>query len=96
MTLIHERPPEVNDRTVPGHWEGDLIIGRGQSSAIGTLVERTTRYVRLIHLPHGWKTPQARNVLITTTAHIPSQLRRTLTWDQGREPTLHEDIEALT
>uniref|UniRef100_UPI003D75FA26 IS30 family transposase n=1 Tax=Streptomyces sp. Tue6028 TaxID=2036037 RepID=UPI003D75FA26 len=96
MTLIHERPIEVNDRTVPGHWEGDLIIGRGQGSAIGTLVERTTRYVHLIHLPHGWKAPQVRNALIMQTTHIPPQLRRTLTWDQGRELTLHEDIEALT
>lgn len=96
MTLIHERPIEVNDRAIPGHWEGDLIIGRGQGSAISTLVERTTRYVYLIHLPHGWKAPQVRNALITQTAHIPPQLRRTLTWDQGRELTLHEDIEALT
>ncbi len=76
MTLIRDRPIEVNDLTTPGHWEGDLIIGRGQSSAIGTLVERTTRYVHLIHLPHGWKTPQVRNALITQTAHIPTQPRR--------------------
>ncbi|WP_455713860.1 IS30 family transposase, partial [Streptomyces vinaceus] len=96
MTLIHQRPSEVNDRRIPGHWEGDLIIGRGQGSAIGTLVERTTRYVHLIHLPHGWKAPQVRHALITQTAHMPPQLRKTLTWDQGRELTLHEDIEALT
>ncbi|GAA3285781.1 IS30-like element ISBlo4 family transposase [Streptomyces lavendulae subsp. grasserius] len=96
MTLIHERPAEVNDPAVPGHWEGDLITGRGQGSVIGTLVERTTRHVHLIHLPHGWKAPQVRNALITQTAQIPPQLRRTLTWDQGRELTLHEDIEALT
>jgi IS30 family transposase len=96
MTLIHQRPAEVDDRTTPGHWEGDLIIGRGQGSAIGTLVERTTRYVQLIHLPHGWKAPQVRNALITQTAGIPPELRKTLTWDQGRELTLHEQIEALT
>lgn len=96
MTLIHQRPVEVNDRAVPGHWEGDLIIGANQGSAIGTLVERTTRYVHLLHLPDGWKAPQVRNALITQTAHIPPQLRRTLTWDQGRELTLHEDVEALT
>ncbi|MFW6690042.1 IS30 family transposase [Streptomyces sp. MAR4 CNX-425] len=95
MTLIHERPVEVNDRRQPGHWEGDLIIARGQGSAIGTLVERTTRY-HLIHLPHGWKAPQVRNALIGQTGHIPPQLRRTLTWDQARELTLDEDSEALT
>jgi IS30 family transposase len=96
MSLVCERPLEVNERRVPGHWEGDLIIGRGQASAIGTLVERTTRYVRLIYLPHGWKAPQFRNALITQTADIPTVLRGTLTWDQGREMTLHEDIAALT
>ncbi|WUW19281.1 IS30 family transposase [Streptomyces sp. NBC_01463] len=96
MTLIHQRPDEVNDRKIPGHWEGDLIIGRGQGSAIGTLVERTTRYVRLIHLPDGWKAPQVRNAIVTQTADVPLQLRQTLTWDQGRELTLHQDIEALT
>jgi IS30 family transposase len=96
MTLIHQRPAEVNDRAIPGHWEGDLIIGRGQGSAIGTLVERTTRYVQLIHLPDGWKAPQVRNAIVTQTAHIPPQMRKTLTWDQGRELTLHEEIEAFT
>ena len=96
MTLVHQRPAEVKNRTVPGHWEGDLIIGRDQGSAIGTLVERVTRYVRLIHLPKGWKAPQVRNALITQTADLPAQLRRTLTWDQGRELALHEEIEALT
>ncbi|MFD3683176.1 IS30 family transposase [Streptomyces sp. NPDC058613] len=96
MTLIHQRPTEVNDRVIAGHWEGDLIIGRGQGSAIGTLVERTTRYVQLIHLPHGWKAPQVRDALIAQTAGIPPQMRKSLTWDQGRELTLHEDIEAVT
>ncbi|MFE3262618.1 IS30 family transposase [Nocardia sp. NPDC059229] len=96
MRLIHERPVEVNERRSPGHWEGDLIIGGGQRAAIGTLVERNTRYLRLIHLPHGWKAPQLRNALVTQTADLPPELRQTLTWDQGRELTLHQDIEALT
>ena len=96
MRLIHERPVEVMERRTLGHWEGDLIIGGGQAGAIGTLVERNTRYLRLIHLSCGWKAPQMRDALIAQTADIPTQLRRTLTWDQGRELTLHEDIEALT
>ncbi|MER6809893.1 IS30 family transposase [Spirillospora sp. NPDC000708] len=96
MKLITQRPLEVNERRTVGHWEGDLIIGRGQGSAIGTLVERVTRYTRLIHLPSGWKAPQVRNGLILQTADIPTELRLTLTWDQGREMTLHEDIAALT
>jgi IS30 family transposase len=96
MTLIASRPAEVSDRAIAGHWEGDLIIGRGQGSAIGTLVERSTRYVMLIHLPRGWKAPHFRNALITQTAGIPAVLRKTLTWDQGREMALHEDIAALT
>jgi IS30 family transposase len=96
MTLLAERPLEVDERRTLGHWEGDLIIGRGQGSAVGTLVERVTRYVRLIHLPHGWKAPQVRNALITQTADLPETLRQSLTWDQGREMTLHEDIAALT
>jgi transposase, IS30 family len=96
MRPIHQRPAEVNDRATPGHWEGDLIIGREQGSAIGTLMERTTRYLRPIHLPHGWKAPQTRDALVAQTADIAAPLRRTLTWDQGRELTLHEEIEALT
>ncbi|MFC9156232.1 IS30 family transposase [Streptomyces bauhiniae] len=61
-----------------------------------TVAERTTRYVHLIHLPNDWRAPQVRNAIIAKTAHVPPQLRRTLTWNQGRELTLHEDIEALT
>ncbi|WP_405901460.1 IS30 family transposase [Streptomyces sp. NBC_00727] len=96
MTLIHQRPDEVNDRKIPGHWEGDLIIGRGQGVGHRHPCQRTTRYVRLIHLPDGWKAPQVRNAIVTQTADVPLQLRQTLTWDQGRELTLHQDIEALT
>ncbi|WP_456156712.1 IS30 family transposase [Streptomyces mirabilis] len=96
MTLIHSRPAIVNERTRPGDWEGDLIIGRGQRSAIGTLVDRATRFVRLIHLPDGWKAQQMRDALTGQTADLPPAARRTLTWDQGRELVLHEEIEELT
>ncbi|MCQ8835214.1 IS30 family transposase [Streptomyces malaysiensis] len=67
MTLIHDRPLVVNEPTRPGDWEGDLIIGRGQRSAIGTLVDRATRFVRLIHLPDGWKAHQIRDALTGQT-----------------------------
>jgi IS30 family transposase len=96
MKLLDQRPLEVRDRAVPGHWEGDLIIGRQMGSAIGTLVERTTRYLVLIHLPHGYKAPQLRDAMIDHCAQIPPALRKTLTWDQGREMALHEQIEAGT
>jgi IS30 family transposase len=96
MTLVHQRPAVVATRRTPGHWEGDLIIGGGQGSAIGTLVERNTRYTVLLHLPDGWKAPQIRDALITATAGIPPVLLRTLTWDQGREMSLHEDTAAVT
>ncbi|MFF6946564.1 IS30 family transposase [Streptomyces lavendulae] len=72
------------------------MVGKAQASAIGTLVDRTTRYTRLIHLPDGWKAPQIRDALAEQTADLPSCLRRTLTWDQGRELYLHQEIEDLT
>ena len=96
MRLIHERPCEVNDRRVPGHWEGDLIIGRGQRSAIATLVERVSRFVVLVHLPHGHKAPVVRDALAERFLAMPSVLRESLTWDQGRELTLHEDLASAT
>lgn len=96
MRLVHERPPEVNDRRVVGHWEGDLIIGRGQRSAIGTLVERVSRFVVLVHLPHGHKAPVVRDALIDRFMAMPPPMRESLTWDQGRELTLHEDLAAAT
>lgn len=99
MKLLAQRPLEVQDRAVPGHWEGDLIIGRygpAGPSAIATLVERTSRYLLLAHLPSGYKAPQLRDALIAQAAHIPPALRKTLTWDQGREMAMHEQTEAAT
>ena len=89
MILISDRPPEVEDRAVPGHWEGDLIIGKGGRSAIGTLVERSSRYVVLVHLPHGRTAEDVRAALVRRVSKLPSDLRRTLTWDQGKEMSEH-------
>ena len=96
MRLLGQRPAEVNERQVAGDWEGDLIIGAKMGSAIGTLVERVTRFVVLIHLPDGYKAPQLRDALIAQTAHLPVGMRRTLTWDQGREMSLHRQTSAAT
>ena len=89
MILISDRPPEVADRAVPGHWEGDLIIGKGGRSAIGTLVERSSRYVVLLHLPHGRTAEDVRAALTRQITRLPAELRRTLTWDQGKEMAEH-------
>lgn len=96
MRLIQHRPAEVRDRTIPGHWEGDLLVGAKMTAAIGTLVERGSRYVLLVHLPAGYKAPQMRDALIAASTHIPPALRKTLTWDQGREMAMHEQTEAAT
>ena len=89
IVRISERPPEVADRAVPGHWEGDLIIGKGGRSAIGTLVERSSRYVMLLHLPHGRTAEDVRAALTRQISKLPAELRRTLTWDQGKEMADH-------
>jgi transposase, IS30 family len=89
MILISDRPPAVADRAVPGHWEGDLIIGKGGRSAIGTLVERSSRYVVLLHLPHGRTAEDVRAALTRQVSKLPAELRRTLTWDQGKEMAEH-------
>jgi IS30 family transposase len=85
MINISERPPEVEDRAVPGNWEGDLIIGKQNQTAIGTLVERSTGYTMLLHLPDGYKPEQVRDALAAKIKTLPDSLRLSLTWDQGAE-----------
>ena len=100
MALLFQRPAEVTERQVPGHWEGDLIIGSYGSvagpSAIATLVERVTKFLVLVHLPDGYKAPQLRDALIAQTQVIPKTWRKTLTWDQGREMAMHQQTAAAT
>ena len=112
VTLISERPPEIEDRSIPGHWEGDLIIGL-ERSAIGTVVERTTRFTMLVHLPReegyrhketprngpalgGYGAVAMKNALTNTMSTLPTQLARSLTWDRGKELSAHAQFKVET
>jgi transposase, IS30 family len=89
MVMISERPAEAEDRAVPGHWEGDLLIGADCRTAVGTLVERTTRYVMLLHLPDGRSASGVEQAMRQAISTLPEQLRRSITWDQGKEMAYH-------
>ena len=91
MVMISERPAEIEDRAVPGHWEGDLIMGTGKT-AIGTLVERHTRYVMLFRVPRGNKAQDVTIALTDTVKRLPEHLWQSLTWDQGKEMAQHSQF----
>jgi len=97
MVNISQRPAKVADRAVPGHWEGDLILGSTASgSAIGTLVERSTRFVMLLHLPDEHTAEAVQEAIVAKMAAMPAILRKTLTWDQGKEMANHAQIAKAT
>ncbi|MFD9590206.1 IS30 family transposase [Streptomyces sp. NPDC059980] len=96
MVMISDRPAEVADRAVPGHWEGDLIVGSNSRSAIATLVERSTRYLILVHLPRGHSAAAVHTALTQTVQTLPPHLMRSLTWDQGTEMAYHHQFTITT
>ena len=96
MVMISDRPAEIEDRAVPGHWEGDLILGAGGRSAVGTLVERSTRYVLLLHLPGDKTAANVATVMAKAISTLPSELARSVTWDQGTEMNHHATFTTAT
>jgi IS30 family transposase len=96
MTSIDDRPAEVEGRQVPGHWEGDLIIGKQGKTALGTLVERTTRYFIPIALPKGRDSGAVREAIIDSIGGVPAHLRKSITWDQGAEMAQHAALTLAT
>jgi transposase, IS30 family len=96
MVMISQRPAEAADRAVPGHWEGDLLIGTDCKSAVGTLVERTTRYVMLLHLPAGRDAHLVEQAMRQAIGGLPGELARTITWDQGKEMAYHAEFTIAT
>lgn len=96
MVSISERPPEVEDRAIPGHWEGDLLMGKNGKSAIGTLVERKTRFLMLLSLPHGRSAVDVEQAMLAATKRLPQILWKSLTWDRGHEMARHAEIKLAT
>jgi len=96
MVSISERPAEVEDRALPGHWEGDLILGKNGRSAIGTLVERKTRFLMLLHLSHGHSALDVEQAMLTATKKLPQAPWKSLTWDRGSEMRRHAEISIAT
>ena len=96
MTPIHQRPPEVEHREDPGHWEGDLIVGPLNQSAVGTVVDRASRFLLLVHLKSDHHAETVRDGLVKTMGPLPDPLRQTLTWDQGAEMSEHRSFKEAT
>ena len=96
MVLISDRPAEAQDRAVPGHWESDLVMGASNRSAVGTLVERTSRYVLLLHLGEDKTAVGVEQAMRTAISTLPAGLRRSITWDQGSQMAQHASFTVAT